>query len=931
MNELTKIRSIITKCTRLLEGAYFIGDITHTIELYDELKLYSNYILSNNCYIKKRDKEMILSLTSTLFSIYDYNNGHFWDQLKYILKYSEHDLDKIVKNSFYNFCKDNKYFFYSGKKNKGYKTSILTHSIISNQSIPNFIGFLQELYFHDLEEDYSEFEARELLNYMKNIFQHYQEDEDITFTVQGSKMTIARQNLPKSFRLAFVNFHNVVAPIVSRLLSYWHNYNFNLKIEYKKNDRFDLGFEQFIKGKAVNQKKETKKYTNTARITKRVKPEYYYNNSLYLIIPRIVIPPEYINERIIIKLYTFEDPLYEDELQLAKTKLFFKTIQKEIKLEKFYKNIKYEIYAGRKLLYSSKDELIRDFIIFSDDGYELCANSIHKIEIIILTDQNGIVDSESTIGQQLVSNYKITYLILDNSTIFRINGTVLSNINYRSIKNTISGCDTLIGIDVLDFNQVHYKVYKSTPSITLRIKANESDKDYIITLNGINHDLSDISYSSVNIIPDGSEDKVLNIILYEEIFAETSSISLIVRKRGVHNKIIEENIVLCRNLDVTFDKEFYYDEPEAKLINISSGDISFPNEITFPLNINLERYKSQDLNFFIEESEYILKIDIPKIEWFLSDITSSNLNSSEIWYEEIKDRLLTVSSPVNIKNLRIKSKGLADQIVKATRKNELFLFDLQEYFTTTQKTFLSVSIVTEKEEIDIFNIHFQPIVLSLDAIYSDKNHMAAGLFINCEYVGSYPFYISITKKESGVLIKDYQKTNNCSLWDKELILDYGEYGVEVYTKEDDFFDDEPDKIIIQTKALTHGDSLINECKEYIIQGIACYTDRKKYPVHNFYLKHLRPTKIKDMYLADGYFNIRNRVTHELREFTFNDLNPLQLTLINKDQMLFEIVDKDDDGICFDIGTGNVNPRNYSDKKQIKLIDKIEFKKIGRYK
>ena len=98
------------------------------------------------------------------------------------------------------------------------------------------------MYFKDLEEDYIDAEIEELIQYMHKLFTKYLEDEDINLIVQGSKMTIARQQLPKAFRIAFVKAARTVVPIIERLLFYINQVNYGETIEYFYNDRFDEHF-----------------------------------------------------------------------------------------------------------------------------------------------------------------------------------------------------------------------------------------------------------------------------------------------------------------------------------------------------------------------------------------------------------------------------------------------------------------------------------------------------------------------------------------------------------------------------------------------------------------------------------------------------------------------------------------------------------------
>ena len=224
---------------------FLIGLIEVDEDSYCELLDFAGSLVNKESFVLRDEKSEIISVALVHFAIREFQNGQFWNEIATRLDVDEAEVMKIGKKSFEEFCEKNGLYFHVGNKNKGFVTSILTHAILPNASFAKFFEFLHDLYFRDLEEDYIDAEVEELIQYMHRLFAKYLEEDDISLIVQGSKMTIANQQLPKAFRIAFVKAASAVAPIFERLLFYINQSNYGDSIEYFDNDRFDKYFEQY--------------------------------------------------------------------------------------------------------------------------------------------------------------------------------------------------------------------------------------------------------------------------------------------------------------------------------------------------------------------------------------------------------------------------------------------------------------------------------------------------------------------------------------------------------------------------------------------------------------------------------------------------------------------------------------------------------------
>jgi hypothetical protein len=215
-DNITQLLKKIEKDISQYNEEYLIGMYELSDELYEEVICLARDLINRDKYLLKEEKNAIISVALVNFAIKDYQNGQFWHEVAEKLNIDVYEVMKVCKKAFETYCIKKGLYFHIGHKNKGYVTSILVHAIIPNSSLVKFIEFLQDLYFKDLEEDYIDQEVEELIQYMHRLFSKYLEDEDINLIVQGSKMTIARQQLPKSFRIAFVKSPSIVVPIIER-------------------------------------------------------------------------------------------------------------------------------------------------------------------------------------------------------------------------------------------------------------------------------------------------------------------------------------------------------------------------------------------------------------------------------------------------------------------------------------------------------------------------------------------------------------------------------------------------------------------------------------------------------------------------------------------------------------------------------------------
>ncbi|QNO15910.1 hypothetical protein HYG86_14605 [Alkalicella caledoniensis] len=463
----------ISKGIKIDKEKFLLGTIEICLETYEEIINLTNGLLKRNNYFWNTEEKELISMALVTFAINDYGGGRFWSEFAEKLRYDTSEVTRIGKEVFENFCISNNLYFHVGNKNKGYVTSILCHAIIPNSNLPRFFDFLQDLYFKDLEEDYIDQEVEELIQYMQKLFTKYIEDDDISLVVQGSKMTIANQQLPKAFRLAFVKSPQKVATILERLLLYINQRNYGQMVEYLEQDRFDIFFDHHRF--EMNGKVGPNKWGGKSQSSKKFITAQYYieNEEIYLQLPRQIIDSDYINHNIYLQISFGSQVIHEQELTLTKSRLLFKTEQELVKLPSFNTEISYKIIAGPNTIHASKGSLNREFIIFDHEGNEVNPRKLtdETIKVVTPYDSEVLTDDAETIVLKY-GTYRITTVFLNEESLIIINNKVLSP-NVASLKTEVEDKYRYPGI-VIEESTKQYSVYSKIPTIKLRMPYGKS-------------------------------------------------------------------------------------------------------------------------------------------------------------------------------------------------------------------------------------------------------------------------------------------------------------------------------------------------------------------------------------------------------------------------------------------------------------------------
>lgn len=922
-----KIKILLNKIEERIEkdrSEFLLGSI-EVDDTYSELLDYATSLIDGTTLILRDYKYAVISLALVQFAIKEYNNGQFWKEFSDRTSVEEIEARKIGKEAIELFCENEGVYFHLGKVNKGYVTSILTHAIIPNSSINKFLEFLGDIYFKDLDEDYIDSEVEELIQYMHRLFSKYLDEDDISMIVQGSKMTIARQQLPKAFRIAFVNSASVVSPIIERLLFYIDQSNYGEVIEYFEEDRFDEYFSFHDNSTIRISRKSSKRDGIYENIRKFQVAKYQYENrKLSLYIPKQIIDSDYIEDQIGLEVFSGDSLIYSETLVLTKSRLFFKTEHTFVNLNRFYHNLSYKIRSGNKVIYDSGESLFKDYIIFDLEGNEISPKHLSDDTVRVVTySDNDVLSDDVDVDNIFEYNYRISTLTMNEDSILLINDKVLTT-DVVYYKSEIDLKFKHQNVKVKNSYKVMFDVYTRVPEIRLRIPHLKTSEDFIVSINNLNYHLTEIATCVSKLITDGSGDSLGIIRIQDSILDKNRAHSIVIREKGSNRKYIEEDIFILKDFKFEFDKDYYYREEEAELLFLKANDIEFKNNCQFPYKINIKKIKKFCSLLIVNDMEYEIEIDIPVLAWRISNINSNSRNSENIWWEDIQDYKMYIHYPKEISKLYIIS-DLGFEEVDGKKEKDEYRYSLENLFQTTDKGSITLGICLNGKEEKITEICFKPMIKDFTIGYNNKTRLIQGLFATWTFLGKGDLEINLIYSPNNRIIKHYQLSDSNILMDRDISLYYSEHDIEIYQiEDDDFFGGKPEKNVLLKEKFVVGDQILVACKNKVLKGKRCLVGDDKFDLSNFYLKDIKFSKEKGCYEAIGFYHRVNANTGKEIDWYFTHHNPFIIKPIKqeKEKITVEIVDREKDGLVYDTKTKYVNPKEIGKKERYKLIDAI---------
>lgn len=931
MSLINKLKDAIDLGVKEFGNEYLLGLIELSDEEYIEIKKLSYEFLKGYNYLMLAYKEMVVSVALIQFCIREYKGGEFWVEASNSFDIENRIIQTEGKISLEKFIKSKDLYFHVGKSNRSYVTTILLHSIMCTYSYLKVLEFLKDIYVKDLEEDYIEEEVENLLDYMRKLFSNHIEDDDITYEIKGSKMSIANQQLPKAFRIAFIKSYNIIASLLKKTLKNIHNVNYENEVKYKSESRFYLWFTE-NKGK-LDFTTLTRRGTGHGGGVKKFSLARFTldDNRLYLNIPKQIIDFNYLTSDVYLEIYNGENIVLVEELELMNYRVTVKTLEVKKELKEFPQKFRYKIVSSGKVIFDSRANLYRNSIIFDELGEEIDPKLLKAKSYCIVTDVNDDIDiSEGNVKREYFNGFKKITFTLKDDTVLLINDGYLA-INPESIRTQLYSEEEFKNVKFKRAG-LEFRLFKERLIFKLRCSCEEDISNFLVEINDFRYSLDEVCEElECKYIFDGTGDSYYTFKLKGEVAPLNYELNILLRRKGRNKTLIEERVILLKDINYNFEKNYYIDEKEARLkfIEIDGFEI-LGKELEKTYTVNLRYHDKLELSIEREDLIYEAFIDVDILRVGLEEDNLKITVGTRMWWEELLEKRLILKTPFKKNQLIIEIDGKR-HIEGYRKKGGLYYFEIGNYINYKGNKKITFSLESENEVIKLFDVYLENHIEDLKANYIYYSGINNGFYASLNFIGKGKLIADLVNLYTKQVEKNYEFHKDNKILDENLRLHFGYYELIIYEKvEDDFFGESESKYLDSIKFIA-GDKLLIDLKNKRLKGVSCRCDKKTYFVNNFYIKDFKLVNKKFWkYEGVGFFLKKDWLTYEKKEWFFTQYNPIGFNILDyKDRSItLELVDRNGDGILIDKERLVIaNHPESNDYNKFDLIDSIKFEVV----
>lgn len=612
--EIRQGNNIGLKIIELIENN---GNVETIHELAESIigKHLSSYTLS----ILPNDADIVF-ISLVLIATLEYN-GNFYDQVrttyhKLYKKYSEQKIEGIIRSTIKKYDKKH--------QNSGrIINNVLTNSLVPKNYLSAFFEFIFDIYkvnFNYTISDsiYADFEF--VYDGLRDNMLSQNDGIDVSVTqktyklIKSTKDVIATpETLPSIIALSIM-----IVKIIDQEIWQQPIHITNPYLKY--------GYEQWIQKIKNSNAKMTFNGQNN-RFKSMWKPKFILDeNNIFLITPTHKIKSKYDYKTICIEISNGNNSLCLNRHPKIKEIIGgYQIDTNKIKIDCPIGSLRYRVFSGGDIIYDSKEELCRDYIVFSEKGSEL-GN---------YTDYSGTAvfchaEKEPNIKLFFENeHYKLSYKNVNTSDIVLLSKKLAFSFSSITepdiIGNKLTTCfvassesEELIPV----FDSINYIMFESS---------NEA-KNFEININGAPYPYNKFEYNLVHI-----NEKDQYTLKIPDLKSGVYTFKVFKLGKGHKEQLLCQTIVLDKNLNykqMRIDDKNYHFEIESSLfekkyetINLDLFNekwlsFNFDGKIYYYiLPINFEMYKLSDNNWH-SFADYIWIDDLlknPKIKIYSND------------------------------------------------------------------------------------------------------------------------------------------------------------------------------------------------------------------------------------------------------------------------------------------------------------------------
>lgn len=879
---------------------------------------------------KIQEKRRLTTMTLIGFNMHHFSGQRFWEELA-----AYFDVDKVAVlrsecvKYLEEFCKVNRIRLYKTDQHTLYRETIQMHSIIAGHQFNKFIQVLFDLYIKDLEEDVSEEIVKELLKHLSELFARYQNEEEIVSEYRGSKMAVTNQQLPKSFKKAFLLNRNCVAGLVNRYFLYFDLLMRDEPLSFRANNYYDHLFEHHLPEIGTQLEIQKNSPSRSGGKKQYKKPffkleETYTGAHLCLTIPKQLILPSDIGENIEITFSNDKKMLWKKELDAMPGALFWKTLPSQYHLDTFYTHLTYKITSGNTTIFESKNIMSNNFLIFSSEGDQLLPSKIKKDETyFIITEEGAEVE---LIGMTSEYSYRkndyIRYeVIFNEDSEMWIDGILLSS-SSKVQPDGFPSTTKYKGARLLSDNK-EYALVKSASHFCFTYSHGTTLNDYRFTVNGNMLDEQRVSnLGTVSTLGDGTGRLQCSIDFSAFLKQNERILEIMIRRKGDFTPVFEQNYVIISDLDWTFQKVFYTDETSAKICSLESRDLALtlnPHS-NHSIDMNAKGYRQ---SFNLQGRQFWIEVAIPLISIENSEDHRKIALEKKYYFENCPLEDLMINIPGQTYEMQCSMRNQNKKLY-LKRQGDISSVNLKPYISYRQADIHEFSLKVSNRDYPLFQVYYEERLEDGECNYANPNRLMGGLSLTGEYIGNKELYLELLD-EQGRIIKIYDNIR-LPFYDPHLELAYDVYHLKVYTTSSSFFGEDDEKNILFEDQLIYGDEFILKSRRRIVQSVAAVSNGEKFSTSKLCFSRIGYDSYKEEYKARAYFFYTDRYTGEEKK-VYLDQNPIRFKEVIPASNDFIIAPEDAQGdwLIIDTHTGNINPRAADashDYQRYKVIENL---------
>ncbi|WP_192987198.1 hypothetical protein [Carnobacterium mobile] len=377
-------------------------------ELYNEIQIKAQQILkypNNNRYeYTYSEKSMIVTMGAILFCMYEINGSRFWEELSKKYQMHELNLQSEIKGYISSFISSNSLPYYQGTNRNEYVETIQMQSVIPNNYSSKIIKTIYFMYLKDLGMDTTSKSINAFLTYLTVAFTRQINTNNATKEEAApTLMTMQLQSIPKSFMQAYLTKSKRVKSLMKRFFLQFDALSKKEIPIFNPKNRFDVMFQKELKNFNFGEMETTvkmkdKQIMHKATISATIRGQV--NPLFYILIPQHYIIPERITyPKATVTFYNNQEAYLEKEVSLKEGGVSWKTNPKQYELNLFLSKLSYKISYGDTVLYDSKKELYKDYILFDDHSMskevQLTDIKINQCFYILSAKDNRIIFENS--------------------------------------------------------------------------------------------------------------------------------------------------------------------------------------------------------------------------------------------------------------------------------------------------------------------------------------------------------------------------------------------------------------------------------------------------------------------------------------------------------------------------------------------------------